>query len=228
MDLKGTGTVGPNTATVAINNAITLGDLSVVTAGNPSVTLTSGDLTISGTGTNAGGNINMTQTTLASAGKFGVYNISGNRFMYTLGANQFEGINAGNFAINTAIAIDNLGVGQSALLALTAGIGNTIIGKEAGLQITSGQFNTAVGKGALDALTTGSNNLSLGHASGSSLTAAESNQVLINHAGCRVTIDRIVIANGSATRFITTDMVDNFFIGIGSGNTTFTTAVNSL
>src|ERR1041385_5804712 len=65
--LNTTGTVGPNTATVAINNAITLGDLVALGAGVGAVTLTTGDLIVTS------GNIQMPNTNIT--GTDGVYEV---------------------------------------------------------------------------------------------------------------------------------------------------------
>lgn len=188
------------TLTVAINNAITLGDLSLLTAGNSAVTLTSGDLTISGTGVNAAGNINLPST--SSTGVSGIVKVNGNRFMHSFGVgNTFLGANAGAF---TALGANNVGIGTTSLtVAGTNAVANTAVGFETLKANTDGAFNIAIGTqallslidadenlaigvGALQNLTMGESNIAIGrvnNGAGSNYTGLESSNVVIQNEG---------------------------------------------
>lgn len=162
-------TLTPNpittTGTVAVDNAVTFGDLSVVTAGNPSVTLTSGDLTISGTGVGAAGNFNLPANISANIGNikvggiqyFSTYN-AGNS-----GTNMFWGANSGNFT-NVGATGDsrNIGVGEGTLSNLTSGTLNSAFGAGALANLSSGDQNYGCGVSALQACTSGRRNAAIG------------------------------------------------------------------
>lgn len=151
------GTPGTNTMSVRINNTITLGDLAVVTAGNDALTITSGNITLSGTGANAAGNINMPNTT--TDGRQGVINFGGTRFIHDWGTNNaFVGLGAGNF---TMTGIQNNAFGVNTLVAVTTGQNNDMFGTSAGAAITTGQDNHGFGSGSLQRLTTGDDNVAL-------------------------------------------------------------------
>jgi len=159
LGAHGINTLGAgSTVTTAINNTITLGDLSVVAAGSPSLTLTTGDLTLSGTGA-TGANINLPAT--SASGAKGVLFI-GARFAHTGNAaveNTFIGNDSGNF---TLTGISNTGVGQGVLVSLTTGIQNTVIGVGAGQAITTGTRNVLAGWRTFVVGTSGSNNSIIG------------------------------------------------------------------
>ncbi len=139
INISGTPTVNP---IVNLDNTILLGDLSVVLAGNPSLTLTSGDLTISGTGIGAGGNLNLPTTTSANVG---VITVNGDPWIHNYGGdNIFIGHSAGNFAIVTGDF--NIGIGQSTFQ-----------------DLTTGDQNIAIGVGVMDHLTTSIGNVGVGH-----------------------------------------------------------------
>lgn len=145
---------------VSINNAITLGDLSIILAGSSALTLQSGDLTISGTGAGAGGNINLPTTTA----NVGTIKVNGSPFIHAFGTNNtFVGSNSGNYTLASS---NNVGLGTASLRTLGAG-GN----------------NTALGAATLSSLTNGSNNIAIGNTSGNAYTTNESNNILIGNAG---------------------------------------------
>lgn len=210
------------TVTVAINNTITLGDLSVVTSGNPSVTLTSGDLTLSGTGVNAAGNINLPTN---SASRLGVITTNGSRFIHSYPglasqnpAPTFIGSNSGNFTHTSAGGITAIGgnslqslttavdvtvIGQSAGIGITTGSRNTIIGKDSALLLANGAQNTLIGNevayntGGLTGLVSGSNNIAIGYVSGGAWTGAESNNISIGPSSSVVGESNVIrVQNG--------------------------------
>ncbi len=142
-----------NTMNIAINNAITLGDLAVIT-GSPAITLTTGDATITS------GNINMSTTN--AAGTIGIIKWNAIRWIHNFGSfNTFVGQAAGNLTL-TGTANSSTGIGAFALAGLTSGGSNTAVGFTALSGTTSGAENTSVGFQALTANTLGSNNVAVG------------------------------------------------------------------
>ncbi len=126
-------------------------------------------------------NINLPATN--AAGTQGLYELGGLRFAYAYPpSNTFVGITAGNTTLNPSSAVQNTGIGNSALSALvtgtkntavgnisllntTTGINNTGVGYESAPTITSGSSNTALGSQALGRLITGNGNIAIGFAS---------------------------------------------------------------
>lgn len=144
------------------SQTLTTGSYAIVTSGNPSVTLTSGDLTISGTGAGAAGNLNLPNTNTAAA--IGVINFGGNRFIHNYGsANCFIGYNAGNTTLT--------------------GSGNACFGEEAGLALTTGANSTLIGVGAGEQVKTGTTNICVGYSAGSNYTSSESSNLIIGNGG---------------------------------------------
>lgn len=78
-------------------------------------------------------------------------------------------------------ALNNLGIGTTALNALTTGDNNTALGYDAAKAITSNGNSTAVGYSALSAAT-GSGNTALGRAAGSAVTSGTNNTLIGNQA----------------------------------------------
>jgi hypothetical protein len=187
------------TLTVAIDNAITLGDLTLLTAGNSALTLTSGDLTISGTGTNAAGNVNIPVTT--TTGRSGVIEVNGSRFIHSFGNNNvFTGVDSGNFTLsgdgNSSFGVNSsqsltIGAGNSALgyQALSSGADvnfNIAIGVAALLSLVDSDNNVAIGTDALKNSVHGESNLAIGRIGsgvGNSYTGSESHNILIQNSG---------------------------------------------
>lgn len=192
-----------NTETVAINNAITLGDLASI-IGSPALTATTGDVTL------LAGNINLPVT--SSTLNEGVITVGGVRFMSSYSAaplvqpgSTFLGYTSGpgpqlTFAttgigfealmsINTSSSISNTAVGAGALTMATATSDNTAIGAEALAEYTaaiggaSAGSNVAIGASAAATLTTGENNIIIGTGAGSAYTTSESSNILIGNAG---------------------------------------------
>lgn len=183
--LNTTGTVGPNTATVAINNSITLGDLTPIAAGSPAITVDSGDIHFTAS------NLAATTNQMITFGVFPHLNVIS---FYC--DNIFLGAQAGNTTLTPGVGIFNVGIGQfsgssittghqntalgnASLQALTTGLSNSVFGYTAGAAITTGSGNMAIGDGSLAGLVTGSNNIAIGFASGSAYNGAESGNILI-------------------------------------------------
>jgi hypothetical protein len=198
-----------STVTVAINNAITLGDLASI-VGSDAITLTTGDITI------PQGNIVMSSTP-NSAATMGYIIVGGETFLsyYPAGSgNIFLGAGAGT-TTNTGTA--NIGIGQSALDNITTasrniaigegtmdhlltGTRNVVVGYESFNQINpsndntglgyqtgfnqlTGDSNTYVGSLAGSDVTTGSNNICVGFEAGVDYTTSESSNIIIGNVG---------------------------------------------
>lgn len=163
--------------TVANNNTATFGDLSPVGVNTASLTLTSGDLLISGTG--GGGNINFPATTGANVG---VIEQNGTAFIHSLGtSNAFLGANAGGFGVN---APNNVGIGTSALASQGGGFGgNTMVGAGSGSLITAGDSNTGLGASTLATLNLGQYNEAIGYLAGRFMPSGDNNTMIGYRAG---------------------------------------------
>ena len=185
--LNTTGTVGPNTATVAINNAITLGDLANIAPGTAALTIATGDIQL--TRSNQTAATNQMITFLTNGGQ------NGNISMYL--NNIFIGQNAGNTTMTPTVAIFNIGIGSNSCVAMTTAERCTFIGESSGTACTTGSKNSGYGYNSLSGLTTGSRNTQCGETdavngittgsdncffgfgAGSNYTGAESNNILI-------------------------------------------------
>jgi hypothetical protein len=207
--LNSLGNPGAHSMTYAINNNITLGDLSVITTGNDALTVTSGNITLSGTGLNAAGNLNMPNTSADE--RQGEIRFGGARFVSNFGpnaSNTFVGTNSGSLAnlgvgsggnsafgfqaLNSLAAAGpngaglNTAVGAQCMQNFSAsGVGgntgaNTGVGSGALFTLTTGVENTAVGTFALQNVSTSSNNVAVGGAALEGLTTGASN-VAIGH-----------------------------------------------
>ncbi len=193
--LNTTGTIGPNTATWAIDNTITLGDLAVVTTGNDALTVTSGNITLSGTGASAAGNINLPATT--TDGRQGIVNSAGTRFISNYLNTTAVGNGSGNLTatglFGSAFGIDVLtslttgsadsGFGAGALQNVTTGDNNSCFGFISGQLITTGSNNSAIGAGTINNLTTGSRNMAMGHFALTSMLTGSDNVAIGDSAG---------------------------------------------
>lgn len=169
-----------NEVSIQIDNTITLGDLSVVTTGNDAVTITSGDITLSGTGANAAGNINMPDTGGTTAGDIGVINWGSTRFIHNFGTqNIFAGSGAGNF---TQTGMENVAIGDAALDAVTTASFTTAIGSLALSAKTSGGFCVAIGSRCLENATTGGGQTVVGHAACQDMITGADNCVMGTNA----------------------------------------------
>lgn len=211
-----------DTVTVAINNAITLGDLANIT-GSPAITLTTGDATLSS------GNINLTDTNTAATS--GIIKFGGLRFVHNFGTNNtFLGSSSGNFtltgqsnnivghvaALNITNGFFNQALGDDTLTVLTSGSRNFAGGHSTLHSITSGTSNTAVGFEAGTGIVTGNDNILIGDSCGSALTGADSNNIFMDYVG---------VAGQSNQIRIGIDQTKTFIVGIRGVTTDVNDAV---
>lgn len=150
------------------------------------------DVTISGTYTTTGGNIDLPATNAALTE--GVLSWAGTRVLHTFNvSNLFLGVNAGN---GTTSGTENIMVGEDVGQSLTSGIRNSSLGTGSGFNLTAGNQNVIVGYEAGRDITTGNLNTIVGYRSGLNYTGGESSNILIGNLGtasesnvCRIGID---------------------------------------
>ncbi len=183
-----------STITVAINNAITLGDLTPIAAGSNAITLNTGDLQI------VSGNFEMPTT---SSSTVGVYTYNATRFLHAFGTqNCFLGTSSGNF---TLTGQGNTGLGHSTAPAITSGLRNVAIGPGALLLCAGGDDNVAIGNAALDTITSSSNNVAVGTFTLTNCTSSN-NTAVGQQAGANLTSNGAMTAIGySALNLATGD-----------------------
>jgi len=97
----------------------------------------------------------------------------------------------------------NVGIGQSALSALTSGLSNMAIGSTSLESLTEGDYNTAIGGFALSLVTSGDYNVGIGPSAGRSLVDSSNNMAFGSNA--------LGIVNGGTT---TSAFVYNIAIGL--------------
>lgn len=230
------------------NNAITLGDLTPLSADAGAVTCTTGDVIITA------GDLTLPNTN--AAGNQGIIKFGGNRFISNYGDfNTFVGADSGNTTLTVISAMNNTGVGFQALLSLTTGTGNVGVGNAALRDLTTGSFNsstTSLGElisgsfnsgfgNALTALTTGSYNTALGYHAGLNYSGAESSNISIASPGVlgESNVCRIGFATGTGTQQlnkvfiygiagITTDVADAVPVLISASTSQLGTISSSL
>lgn len=128
-----------STVTTAINNAITLGDLSAIGAGSNALTATTGDIAITA------GNLKLANTNTGATA--GIILFGGNRFISNFGTgNTFAGQTSGNTTVSGSF---NTGIGSNALLSITSGSANTCVGYGCGTNLIDTIQNSALGYNAL-------------------------------------------------------------------------------
>jgi trimeric autotransporter adhesin len=154
------GTLSTSTAatfsTLSITGNQTVGGTLSVALASTLASINGTNLSLSST-ESVGGNVNWSTSTI-------VWKPTGT-FINTIGTNNtFFGVNAGTLTLTPASAVNNTGIGDSALASLTTGSNNTAVGYIAGNALTTGSYNVAVGAGALQvyALTV-SNNVAVGY-----------------------------------------------------------------
>lgn len=184
-----TGAVA-NSFNAAIDNTITLGDLSVIAAGSPALTLTTGNLEFLGSNQAAATNQMIRFTT--NTGLDG--NISMFKNMVFIGQQAGNTTMTGLFNVgigsltsyNLTTGAQNIAIGNGTLEDTTTGTNNIAIGYVAGGNITTGSQNIAIGSSTFAngaaGLLTGSNNIAIGNEAGRSYTGAESNNILFGAA----------------------------------------------
>ena len=144
-----------STIHIDLDNAITLGDLVNITAGNNALSAVTGDINIGAT--NGVGNLKLVDTVAGGAAgviKFGVLN-----FIHNYGGNTFVGNSAGNTATTAVIST---GIGDDALTSITSGTSNTALGHSTLAALTTGSSNTALGTYALTTSVGDSTNTAVG------------------------------------------------------------------
>lgn len=100
----------------------------------------------------------------------------GDTVLHSTGSNNlFVGASSGNFTIGAAV--DNTGLGDFTLTALTTGDRNVAVGTGALNDITTTSENTAIGSRALE-VALGSSNTALGSAAGDNVTTANSTIII--------------------------------------------------
>lgn len=176
-----------STLTVAINNAITLGDLSALGSGVNALSCTTGDINIAaGNLKLPDANAGLTQGQIIWTNNTRIHNYGTNNFFAGIGAGNTTmtgqrnyGIGRNSFSSVTS-GSDNVSLGHLNSDALTSASNNTAIGNFALGSVTSGSgTNTAIGKDSYINLATGNNNVGLGYNTGSSYTGAEANNICI-------------------------------------------------
>lgn len=121
------------------------------------------------------------------------------------GANVFVGENAGNFttgstATSTNHGSFNVGVGYSALVALTIGYMNVGIGRLALGQVGTGYQNMALGYTALYNITSGYQNVAIGHVAGRYINAGGAN--VTSNTSVYIGSDTRASANGNVNEVV--------------------------
>jgi trimeric autotransporter adhesin len=144
----------------------------------------------------SGGEVNLPNTTSATNG---VISIGGTPFLGDLGSptNTFVGGAAGGTAESSGNAINNTGLGSSALSHNTVGFNNTAVGSDTLVATTSGSYNTAIGEQALEFTTTGGSNVAIGYFAGNGNTTGGSNVFIGSNAGANVGNLNNAVAIGS-------------------------------
>jgi hypothetical protein len=130
--------------------------------------------------------------------------------------NVFIGPGAGNQGSSSSTGGDNVGLGRSAMAALTTGNLNTAAGWESALNLTTGADNVALGATALNLATggtanvavgaralynleTGQSNIAIGYFAGEALLTSESNNLDIGNSGVIGESGVIRIGDGNQT-----------------------------
>lgn len=171
-----------NTVRVNMNNTITVGDLVNVPAGSNSITMTSGDLLLNGnSGVMSAEGIAKIKFAPAATGQ------PTNDIYFYLNS-IFIGNSAGNQTATPTVALFNIGIGASALRAITTGTRLIAIGDGVLQTCTTGQSNVAIGNINLQILTTGSDNTVVGESNAELLLTGSSNTIFgfnnaINYTG---------------------------------------------
>lgn len=214
-----------DTVTVQIDNSITLGDLSPLTAAD-ALTASTGDISL------GHGNVNLTYG--AAFGFSGYININANRAFYALSDNWLAvGINAGNF---NSSGTNSTFVGGGSGASVISGSGNTTLGYNSLSSASSPSFCTVVGESAmsgsvnsqntvvigasaLQGISGGTGNIIIGTGAGGNYANTESNNILIGNLG--------VLSESGAIRLGTDGTHNSFYTsgvsGVTVSNTSYVT-----
>jgi hypothetical protein len=166
----GIKTAGDNddTITIAIDNTLTLGDLTPISNAD-ALTVSSGDISL------LAGRINVdTKGVPLTLDNLPFMYGDPDTFNCSFGFSGDFSIASGN---------RNTSVGQDNFLAITTGSDNSAFGYSALKEVTTGNNNTAIGTVALSNLIDGWYNIAIGYQSGSSYTGSESGNILIGNIG---------------------------------------------
>ena len=163
--------------------------------------------------------VNVAQTQITSVGTLSALNVTGDLTLngsYPTGTqNTFVG-EAARSAL-TETAIQNVGVGSSALGSLTTGDDNSAIGNSALASVTTGSDSVAIGRAAGFSSTTGSANIAIGKASLYTGVSASSNTAIGNSALYALTAGNYNVAIGENAGRRLTAGASNTYIGKGAG-----------
>jgi len=147
----------------------------------------------------------------------------------------YRALGHADFANSTNPQIGTIGIGTSALAALTSGAGNTAVGYTAGAALIGGGLNTILGYQALDLATTVNKTIAIGH---SAMGAVPADQA-VEHAiaigvnamlGGASTTDGIngnIAIGGEAGKLLTTGG-NNVLIGYAAGDELLTGENNTI
>ena len=159
-DMNTAGYPGTSTIAVNLNNNITLGDLAGISAGDPALLISSGDITFDPT--DDVGNINLAPVVSGNAGVI-TYNGTGftNRYFWgggPEGNNIFIGYQAGSLPLTAFTTVYNIGIGYQSLNAITGSDNNTAfntcLGSGSGMSFQGGTSNTFIVYGSANGVTT--------------------------------------------------------------------------
>ena len=133
-------------------------------------------------------------------------------------SNVFVGYRAGGTGVASVTGTSNVGLGYSALLVLTSGVGNVAIGSGSGMALKDGGSNMAIGSYALTAVVSSSYNVGVGVGSYQK-TTGESNVGIGYQAGNGSTGGNNNVSIGFQSGYANHGN-NNTFIGYWSGITT--------
>ena len=197
-----------NTLYIGTRNSMTLGDLEPIEAGDPALTMLTGNLFFAGDDAAA--------QEIVWARPRGVMSIDGgiNRIFWVTSTTNNTLI--GSRISTNAISNDNSGFGSGCLMSIGLNSNrNSAIGKDAGLslissnnsmvgyralaQLTNGAENCVIGSTAAENLISGSRNTVIGSQAGSTLNGAQSDNILIQSIGTNTDSSTLRIGNATGT-----------------------------
>jgi hypothetical protein len=185
-----------NTVTIGTNGTIAnqydTDSGSAIPAGGILNVLGGSNINTTGAGDTVTVNLNDYIEWPASSATSGIIYIDGFEFMSAYGTNNtFLGNAAGNLTLNTGSAIQNTGIGTTALLSLTTGASNTALGGSALGSLTTGSSSIGIGLNAGVNYTTESSNICIANDG----TVADANTLRIGTEGSGIgEIDTTFIA----------------------------------
>ena len=205
-----------STLTVAINNDITLGDLSVIAAGSNALSATTGDINLDA------GNIKLPSNSSVNEG--GIYVNSARFVTQPLNqANTGVGWNALNFS---GSGLYNTAIGGASMSYINGGARDSAFGYHALGSITTGNDNVGDGYETLGNLTQGSRNTAIGPSAGSAYTTTESDNIVIGYNVTGTLGESNVTRIGAAQNKCYIDGIDG--VNVGSVATVVTESSDQL